>query len=49
MWNNIIEPERPQKTMWRMRIARWLRNDKGTLRIYNTYCLSNCCTNAPQF
>ena len=24
MWNNIVEPGRPQMTIWRMRIACWI-------------------------
>jgi len=24
MWKNIVEPGRPQKTIWRMRIASWI-------------------------
>jgi len=24
MWKNIVEREKPQMTIWRMRIARWL-------------------------
>jgi hypothetical protein len=25
MWKNSVEPERPQMTIWRMRISRWIR------------------------
>jgi len=25
MWKNIVEPGRPQMTIWRMRIACWIR------------------------
>ena len=24
MWKNVVEPGRPQMTIWRMRIARWI-------------------------
>ena len=24
MWRNIIQPDRPQMTIWRMRISRWV-------------------------
>ena len=24
MWTNIVEPDRPQTTVWRMRIACWI-------------------------
>jgi hypothetical protein len=24
MWKNIVEPDRPQKTIWRMRFACWI-------------------------
>ena len=26
MWKNIVEPDRPQMTIWRMRIARCIPN-----------------------
>jgi hypothetical protein len=26
MWKNIVEPDRPQTTVWRMRIACWITN-----------------------
>jgi len=43
MWENTVKPERPQMTIWHMRIAcGYLRLRAHT--IYNTYC----CTNAPQ-
>jgi hypothetical protein len=38
MWKNIVEPGRPQMTIWRMRIACWIpKAYKHTLRICNTY------------
>jgi hypothetical protein len=24
MWKNMAQPDRPQMTIWRMRIARWI-------------------------
>ena len=51
MWKNIVEPERPQMTIRRMRVSCWiLRLQKKKLSEYVTltalYC-NNCCTNAP--
>jgi hypothetical protein len=30
MWKNIVEPDRPQMTIWRMRIACWITKATGT-------------------
>jgi hypothetical protein len=30
MWKNIVQPGRPQMTVWRMRIARWIPKDTNT-------------------
>jgi hypothetical protein len=30
MWKNIVEPERPQVTTFRMRIACWIPNSTNT-------------------
>jgi hypothetical protein len=30
MWKNIVEPGRPQMTIWRMRIVCWIPNSKNT-------------------
>ena len=30
MWKNIVEPGRPQMTIWRMRIACWIPKAKNT-------------------
>jgi hypothetical protein len=41
MWKNIVEPDRPQMTIWRMRILCWIpKPTKNALRICNrpTYC-----------
>ena len=46
MWENIVEPDRPQTTKWRMRIACWIpkaihtHTHTHTLRIYNSYNFS---------
>jgi hypothetical protein len=37
MWENIVDRARPQITIWRMRIACWIRKATNTLRLYNTY------------
>jgi hypothetical protein len=38
MWKIIVERSRPQMTIWRMRIACWIRRHRCTLRLCNTYC-----------
>jgi hypothetical protein len=30
MWKNIVEPDRPQLTIWRMRISRWMPKATNT-------------------
>jgi len=40
MWTNIVESERPQMTIWHMRIACWITGYKYTLIICNNYCFS---------
>jgi len=41
MWNNAVEPGKPQMTKGRMRIACWnTQAYKHTLGICNTYCFS---------
>ena len=37
MWKNLVEPDRPQMTILRMRSACWIRNAKNTLSQYNTF------------
>jgi len=34
MWKNIVEPDRFQMTIWRMRIARWIPKAKNTQSQY---------------
>jgi len=33
-WENIIVPDRPQRTMWRMRFACWIPKATNTLSEY---------------
>jgi hypothetical protein len=40
MWKNIVEPNRPQMTIWLMCIACWIPEATDTFRICNTYCCS---------
>jgi hypothetical protein len=37
MWKNVVEPDRPQMTMWRMRYARWIPNATNTRLEYVTF------------
>jgi hypothetical protein len=41
MWKNTVVPDRPQMTIWRMRIACWIPKATHTLTTCNTYCFSN--------
>jgi hypothetical protein len=34
MWKNIVEPNRPQMTIWRMRIAYWIAKATDTYSEY---------------
>jgi hypothetical protein len=34
MWKNIVEVDRPQKTIWRVRISRWVPEAKNTRSKY---------------
>jgi hypothetical protein len=39
MWKNIVELDRPQMTVWRIRIACWITKATDThLEYVNTYC-----------
>ena len=40
MWNIVVEPERPQMTLWLVRIACWIIQATYPLRECNTYCFS---------
>jgi len=42
MWKNIVERDRPQMTIWRMRIACWIPKvtNTHTHRLCNTRCFS---------
>jgi hypothetical protein len=33
MWKNIVQPDRPQMTIWRMRNACWIPKATNTLNI----------------
>jgi hypothetical protein len=51
MWKNIVEADRPQMTIWRMRIACWIPKATNTRSEYVILIAFNCssgCTNAPQ-
>ena len=44
MSRNVVELERPQTTIWRMRVACWIRLQAGKhthTEICNTYCFSS--------
>jgi len=50
-WKNIIEPNRPQMTVWRMRITRWIPKATNThpgYVIFITFHCANGYTNPPQ-
>ena len=38
MWKNFVGPDRPQMTIWPMRITCWLSKATHTLTVCNTYC-----------
>jgi len=40
MYKSIVEPGRPQRTIWHMSIACWITKATNTPRICNTYCFS---------
>jgi len=40
MWKYTVEPDRPQMTMWRMRVAWWVPFAANTLRICNIDCMN---------
>jgi hypothetical protein len=40
MSKNMVEPDRPQMTIWRMRIACWIPKATDTFTIFNTHCFS---------
>jgi hypothetical protein len=39
MWENIVEPGKPQVTTWCMRIARWIPNSTNTHTLNMQYFL----------
>jgi len=41
MWKNMEEPDRPQMTIWRMRIACWIpKSTSADVTICNSYSFS---------
>ena len=51
VWKNIVESDRPQMTIWRMRITLWIiTKTSGTFTEYVTliFHYNSSCTNAPQ-
>jgi len=46
-WKNAVEPERPQITIWPMRISRWVRKAADTLRQWRTEWGLGCSTPPP--
>jgi hypothetical protein len=38
MWKNIVQPERPQMTIWRVHIACWMPKAINIPRACNVYC-----------
>jgi len=40
MWKNMVEPDRPQMTVWRMRIACWITKAANKHSEYITHCFS---------
>jgi len=52
MWKHTVERDRPQMTIWRMRIACWINKAADGLCICNTYCFFHCsigCKKTPQY
>ena len=53
MWKNIVEPERPQMTKWRMRVACWMTKATNTHSRITYYLFPFQCnngyTNTPQY
>jgi hypothetical protein len=50
MWKNIVEPGRPQMTIWRMRIRCCMSKSTNTHSEYvilNAFHCNNDCTNTP--
>jgi hypothetical protein len=43
MWENIVEANRPQVTVWRMRIICWIPKATNTLLEYVTLIAFPCC------
>jgi len=51
MWENVVEPDRPQITKWRMRNSRCVpkaKNISSEYIILIAFHCNNGCTNVPQ-
>jgi len=51
MWNNVLVWDRPQMTIWRMRVGCWIPKATNTHSEYDILLLfhyDNGCTNAPE-
>jgi hypothetical protein len=51
MWKDIVEPDRPQTTIWRMHRAYWIpkgTNTKSEYVVLIVFYFNNGCTNASQ-
>jgi hypothetical protein len=40
LWKHIVQPDRPQMTVWRVRIACWITNTKNTHSEHVTHFFS---------
>jgi hypothetical protein len=40
MWKNMVQPDRPQRTVWRMHIAFWVTNTRDTHSEYEIFIAS---------
>ena len=53
MWQNIVEPDRPQMTVWDMHVACWIPKATNTHSEYVILIAfplqKNCYTNAPEY
>jgi len=44
MWKNTVEPDRPQSTIWRMRIACWITHATRARARTHTHSLTHSLT-----
>jgi hypothetical protein len=47
MWENIVEPDRPQTAIWRIDIACWIQTHTQNIEWLLFSHSNNGCTNAP--